>query len=1158
MSVERRDASWRGRTRSAWIPSGFFVLRTPYLPVTELLALSDGLEAIGTFKAATRQTAATRQEAAPAELEAALARDRALVRERLRLRCRRGDVREALFLASPAFADRLECWAREPPAAGNRGARVELTLLRYLTRMAARSTPFGLFAGYSLGTRGPRTRLTLPPPHSYRRRTRLDCHYLDALCEALADDPALRWTLTYRPNSSLYEAAGRVRYVLRRRAADGGVTHRLTAVRSTPALRTVLGSAADGARPGRLAAAICDADPEITMAAATAFVAELIECGLLVPDLTPAVAGTEPLADLLRQLEQLDQLDQRGQLADQPAAVAAIAGRLRRLDAAVTALDAHPPGAELAPYRPVHAAALNVTHAVTALTGRPVPVEPSRVLNVSLEKPAAAATLSDDVLAEIAHGAELLHRIRDASAPDPLARFRDAFRDRYGEREVPLGTALDEEAGIGFPVPDVPGLVAPLLTGLRPSAAVPDGQAQPGGHTGQPDGPPNADRQALLLRWLSDALRTGADEIVLGPAELAALAATGGDSSSPLPDAFSVLATIVAESAQAVAAGRYRIMLSKLGGPSGAGLLGRFCHGDPLLTRHVRAHLRAEEALRPDAVFAEIVHLPSGRLGNIVSRPALRDHEIAYLGRSGAAPRARIPLSDLVVCVHDERVILRSRRLGREIEPRLTSAHNFADPANLGVYRFLCCLQRQGVTGTLSFSFGGPLRTAPYLPRVTSGRLILSRARWNVTGEQLRPLSAPRAAARFAAAQALRERLGLPRWVAIADGDNLLPIDLDNILHIDVAARLLGSRSAATLVETFCGPDEVLVDGPDGRFVHELVVPFVRAERPAPPAPAPVRPASAASGSGSAAVRAYPPGSEWLYAKLYTGTAGADAVLDRLVRPLVRRALAGGLADGWFFVRYGDPDWHLRLRLHGDPRRLLGEVQPDLLAAAAPLVAAGLVRRIQLDTYEPELERYGGPAGMALAERLFQADSECALDIVALTPGDQGADVRWRLALAGIDSLLADLGLDLSAKRALVTAARDRFRREFRAGEDLVHKIGARYRVERASVEQVLPVRDGTATDPAMATDSAIATALAAYTARSCVQRVIAADLAAAAESGRLAKPVQALATGYMHMHVNRVLRAGARAHELVLYDFLSRFYTSQQARLDDRHRRGS
>ena len=60
------------------------------------------------------------------------------------------------------------------------------------------------------------------------------------------------------------------------------------------------------------------------------------------------------------------------------------------------------------------------------------------------------------------------------------------------------------------------------------------------------------------------------------------------------------------------------------------------------LIRRVREHLRGEEAHKPDVAFAEIVHLPEGRLGNVILRPVLRGHEIPFLGRSGAPPESQL------------------------------------------------------------------------------------------------------------------------------------------------------------------------------------------------------------------------------------------------------------------------------------------------------------------------------------------------------------------------------------------------------------------------------------------------------------------------------------------------------------------------------------
>src|SRR5205823_3985406 len=155
-----------------------------------------------------------------------------------------------------------------------------------------------------------------------------------------------------------------------------------------------------------------------------------------------------------------------------------------------------------------------------------------------------------------------------------------------------------------------------------------------------------------------------------------------------------------------------------------------------------------EEALQPDAIFAEIVHLPESRLGNILARPVLRAHEIPFLGVSGATPECQIPVTDLRVSVAAGEIVLRSARLGRRVIPRLTSAHNFQ--ARQGTYRFLCALQGQGKANMLGWDWG-PLRDAPQLPRVVFGRLVLSRALWRVGRDELQALARSRGAERFRA-----------------------------------------------------------------------------------------------------------------------------------------------------------------------------------------------------------------------------------------------------------------------------------------------------------------------------------------------------------------------------------------------------------------------
>jgi thiopeptide-type bacteriocin biosynthesis protein len=1058
-----------------FVPSGFFALRTPLLPFDELEAWGEGLAA-----------AAAADD--PDRLAGAVAADRARLRQRLRAVFGRPEVREALFVAAPDVEERFAVWLGAPES--DAGQKIERTLVRYFVRMAGRATPFGLFAGCSVGTVAAETRLRLTGRAGYRRHTRLDVDYLVLLTDALAQ-AAVRSALRYTVNTSLSPVRGRLRYDEVRRKGDGWTHHRV-GLAATDYLQATLGRAREGAAPERLAAGLLEEAPDAAREEAEGYVNELIGSQVLVSELRPAVTGPEPLRGLAARLRDRTE----GPAAD----------RIEQARQAMEALDAVGVGAEPERYRRV----------ARLLEGLPGAARPGRLFQVDLVKPVATATLGPAVLDEISRGVAILHHLARHPRQDDLTRFREAVAERYAGREVPLVEALDEETGVGFGTASGGVTDASLLDGFpstKPTEAAPWGR-----------------REALLLGKLAEALSAGAGEIRLTAHDLDALAEPDPP---PLPDAFAVRAAVAAASEDALAAGDFRVRLDGLSGPSGARFLGRFCHADGVLHREVERHLRAEEALHPDAVFAEIVHLPEGRVGNILARPVLRACEIPCLGSSGVPGDRRIPVTDLRVAVVGGHVVLRSARLGRRVFPRLTTAHDFS--ASRGIYRFLCALQAQGVAGELGWDWG-PLRDAPFLPRVVTGRLVLARAWWRVGPEELLPLGRVAGATRFRAVQHWRARRRLPRWVALAEGDRELPVDLDNVLAVDALVDLVKGREQATLVELFPGPDEFWARGPEGRFVHELVVPFVR--RAAQPGDLPAAEPAARAVSPAAVPRSFPPGSEWLYVKLYTGPATADEVLRDLVRPVLETVQRSGAAERWFFLRYGDPDWHLRLRFHGEPARLLAEVLPAVHAAAAPLLADGQLWRVQLDTYEREVERYGGAEGVVLAERLFQADSEAVLALAAAFPEDPRGDLRWRLALAGMDALLTDLGLDPQTRRTVVRRARDRFASEFAAVADLKHHVGSRFRQERKSLEALLGPVAGSPFD----------VGLAILRRRSERLAPVVAQLRACAAAGVLTVPLAELAPSYLHMHANRVLRSAHRAQEVFLYDFLVRLDESRAA----------
>jgi len=282
--------------------------------------------------------------------------------------------------------------------------------------------------------------------------------------------------------------------------------------------------------------------------------------------------------------------------------------------------------------------------------------------------------------------------------------------------------------------------------------------------------------------------------------------------------------------------------------------------------------------------------------------------------------------------------------------------------------------------------------------------------------------------------------------------------------------------------------------------------------------------------------------------KLYAGPLAVDDLVRETIGPVAAGLVAEELAQRWFFVRYADPHGHLRVRLAGDPQRLQQEVLPRLRDALAPALEDGRVWKLQLDTYEREVERYGGPEGIELCEQLFHHDSEAVVELLHEAEAGGDGDRRWRLALIGMDRLLDDLGLELETRRQLLLRARDAFHREFRASDAVARDIGAKYRAEHGAIAELLA--------PDEAASGSWPAERAVFRRRSQRSAGACESLRQLAAGSKLTLPLGEIAASLLHMTCNRLLRSAARTHELVLYDFLHRHYKGAVARRVSERRR--
>ncbi|MCC5827232.1 lantibiotic dehydratase [Alkalimonas sp.] len=991
-------------------------------------------------------------------------------------------VIEALYIASPSLLERLELWRSKPDTKS--AQKVTAALLKYFVRMTSRPTPFGLFSGVTLGELSDTTGLIPCSLMEDVRKTRLDMHYLSTIQQQWAQTEQGRELLCYRPNTTLYLLGSTWHYIESYQSAAQR-QYRLSSVEQDEALKVMLQLAEPGCPVSVLAARFMDTFPEAAPDDVQHYISQLIQEQILVAQLQLPITSAQPGLAFAEQLRLAGNVTESEQLIS----------AMQQL----TQLDTR--GAKPEDYR-------DVTKQLKQL---PYPVAENKLFQTDVLRAMQHCALQHDVLARI----EPVLLALKAQSPDdesPFQSFITSFQQRFEGQFVPLLKVLDEEAGIPFSTDT--GYETPLLAGINIARE----------KTNNNNKPPTALEKQLLqqlpqqeqgkfIQLQSDDLLKSLDKKSLW---------------QELPAAFAVNL-----SAYRDADGQTLLYLHGCSGPSGANLLGRFCHLDATLLQKVREYLAAEEALSPDVVFAEVVHTPDGRPGNVIARPALRQYEIVFLGDSGLPAEQQISLQDLYVFVEAGHVKLWSRTLKKQVIPRLTSAHNFS-ARSLGVYRFLCMLQHQQ-NRLANFNAPASYQYLEYQPRIQLDNVIVREAQWLVERSMLEALIHQKGW-NADAWHALGERYQLPRYVCYAVSDNVLTIDLHNPAMVSVLLSETLHRLKVPLKESLAMQYQSLVANDEGPFAHEILIPILN---PAAKPFVTLHP-DPAKQLDITIQRNFAPGSEWFSLKIYAAQSTAELVLLDDIHPLLEQCREQGLFKQWFFIRYGDPDWHLRLRLLGEPAVLYGQVLPLLQQKLASALDCGRVHRIELFTYQREVERYGGDAAMALVEQVFQVDSDFVVQTLLLSR-DYGESMRWRMALLGVDTLLTAFGYELAQKLELISGLRQGFGQEFREHAQLRTQLGKKYRDFQGTLQHdFADMANDTETEPLRQMQQLC---------RRLQQQLepIASHIFELQQDQSLSCSVDTILHSVLHMFNNRLFKAYGREQEFVVYDFLRRFYLSKR-----------
>lgn len=696
-------------------------------------------------------------------------------------------ISEALYLASPELFSEIQKWCTQENYPIQKSEKIKISVLKYLIRMSTRCTPFGLFAACGAGRFTNLTKINIEKNNKenilsvgknpFYRRTRLDMQFLANLSTKWSKDQSIQNELLFYPNSTLYKLGDFYRYI-EYRFEKNKRKYSLEALKRSDYLDLILEKAVPGVSKYNLTVYLIS--DEINKDEALEFIDELISNQILVSELEPK----------LTEISVVDILKNETKKGNKSSTIIEtfnneINSKLQKID----------------------------TELVNKISSYGIIMEMLEKKEISFDKKYLFQTdlflesndfqLDKKYTSELYKTIHFLNKISEKPKQTPLENFKKSFLERYDHEAVPLVRALDIETGIGY-LQNTFFDSTPILDSIEIKSKT------------NTDHHINLNKaEKIIYNKIQNALLNNETSINLKENGFKDFSTT-----HEMSDTFSCIFEIVQEDE------KEWIVIQSIGGSSAANLLARFCYGNPEIDNFANEITQFESENINTKIIAEIIHLPESRTGNVLRRPSFRTYEIPYLGQSDLPISNQINIEDLWLFVKNNRLVLWSKKHDKEVIPKLTNAHNYSNNA-LPIYQFLCDMQFENCKTTIGISNKFE-KLFDYLPRITTGNCIISKAKWIFNKEKHSDFfdiltSKNDFNPEIIRSTLLSMKMGENQYVSLIDGDNTLVIHLANNTCVQMLAETVKNKTQFIL-EEFLFPSSKIAVEKTGSYANQFIV----------------------------------------------------------------------------------------------------------------------------------------------------------------------------------------------------------------------------------------------------------------------------------------------------------------------------------------------
>ncbi len=997
---------------------------------------------------------------------------------------------EAIMIASPALYNQALRFINNE-LDEKKMARVVISLYKYYVRMTTRCTPFGKFAGCSVVNFGEKTDIRRIKENPFcTNKIRLDAICSFRLAKKILNNPGLRKRLRFKANTSLKLINENYQYI-EHRSENKKFRYYHVAVENSVFLSEVVKLSQEYCLYNDIIKKLISQGLDVDDSCS--FLDELINEQILLSEIELNLTGINHFDNILIFLktefdaENVDSL----KYYEYAKSVSNLMSEYEHAD--------------------------NENHRIEILqTLQKRLIEQNLIdsdepfVQVDVYFELQNSTINEKIIDDVNDIYHVLTKIFFDDYDDYFKVFKEKFVKRYEERPVSLIDCLDVETGIGYKEADAHDDIAPLV----------DDIAFNGNRSYKFEKSDWTEFDSMILKKYVEHIKINSKQIELLDEDFEQL----NLGKYPMADTFSAIFSIVDDN------GKDMVQLNTISGSSASNLLGRFAHLHSEINELITEVENFEKEINPDKLITEIIHTPAEiRHNNILIRNRHYEYETPYIGNSLLPENKRVEVADLMLqyLKQENRLILFSKKHSLEILPRLSTAHNFTN-RNLSLYNFICDMQYNEKKRFMTFSWETMRKELTYRPRVSYKNILLSLASWNITKNQIQECEAA-----YKVKNNIDEWLAMykiPRRFNIVKNDNRLLVDIDIPISLVLFLNEIKSQERVIL-EEFIEPSKLIGS------VNEFIVSFSNLTRKQN------KQITKISYNGNTSSNTtYHIGSQWLYFKIFCGIASSDEIITTVIYPLIESNLAEGLIKSFFFIRYNDGGYHIRLRLQKTEKFDFNTFFNKLNSTMEPFIRTGQVSNLTMDTYSREIERYGGDALMDLSEQLFHHNSLVIIKIQRIiNTHHNSATLRWLTSIRLIIEFLDALNIPLANRLILFEQLRNAFYSEFNVGKETKELLDQKFRNYKNQIEYTIKNNFE---------DELKDCNIYIHDYKNDLQECVSSIFQLLKISN---KRIEDFIISHVHMHINRCFISKQRKHELVIYDFLARYYKSMINRNDEK-----